>query len=201
MEPPVPPKPPITDLPGLFSSEPASSEETVQRDPQQRTLPSASPRAPEPPPQTRRGHDADVAVLQVPQVTVPSGQIAQSFRPSPAMQALGGEVLDWSPPRLIRVRYPAHEGWVNAFGSLSAGFVVAMFEPVMAALAYAVAPTRQHAILETSSRFFRQIRGGHVIVDATMLRAGNTTATVECIAWDPHGELCAKGSATLLFVG
>lgn len=132
---------------------------------------------------------------------MPSGQIAQGFRPSPAMVSLGGEILDWSPPRLIRIRYPAHEGWLNGYGSLSGGFVSAMFEPAIAAMAYAIAPARQHAVLETTARFFRQIREGHVIVDAVLVRAGNTTGTVECIAWDPRGEMCAKGAATLLFVG
>lgn len=205
MEPPVPPKPPpppsFTDLPDLFSSEPGSSQPTHVREALQRTLPSAQPGGSEAPADPARGSAPPVARVQVQQITVPSGAIAQGFRPSPAMLALGGEILDWSPPRLIRVRYPAHEGWLNAYGSLSGGFVQAMFEPAIAAMAYAVAPSRQHAILETSARFFRQIREGHVIVDAMLVRAGNTTGTVECVAWDPRGEMCAKGAATLLFVG
>lgn len=197
MEPPVPPgappPPPPTELPDLFSSEPGSSQPTHVRNLQQHTLASGTHGTSEPP--------GPVAVVAVPQITVPSGQIAQGFRPSPAMLALGGEILDWSPPRLIRVRYPARENWVNAYGSLSGGFVSAMFEPAIAAMAYAVAPARQHAVLETSARFFRQIREGHVIVDAMLVRAGSTTGTVECVAWDPRGEMCAKGAATLLFVG
>jgi len=198
MEPPGPPKPPsFSELPDLFSSEPP----TPARRPIEQTLPSATPVGTESPAGPAQAYVATQAMVQVPQVTVPSGQIAQGFRPSPAMQALGGEILDWSPPRLIRLRYPAHEGWLNAYGSLSGGFVTAMFEPAIAAMAHAVAPTRQHAILETSARFFRQIREGHVIVDAILVRAGNTTGTVECIAWDPRGEMCAKGAATLLFVG
>lgn len=201
MDPKPPPPPPFTELPDLFSSESGSSVPTNVRNHQIQTLPSLKPGGTEPPPEPRGGSAPPVAVVQVQQATVPSGQIAQGFRASPAMQALAGEVLDWSPPRLIRLRYPAYEGWMSEYGSLSSGFLSAMFEPAIAAMAHAVAPTRQHAILETSSRFFRQIREGHVIVDAVLVRAGTTTGTVECMAWDPRGELCAKCSATLLFVG
>lgn len=201
---PAEPKPPPTDLPDLFSDS-GSSVSTLQRNQQGHTLPSANVTSAKPsgerPAETRRGHSGEVQIVNVAQVTMPSGALAQQFRPSPAMVALGGELVDWSPPRLVRVRYPAHEGWHTSSGSLSGGFVVAMFEPVYGAVAHAVAPERQSAVIETSVRFFRAIRGGHVVVDGTLLRAGRTTATIECVAWDNGGELCAKGSATLMLVG
>lgn len=198
------PKPPPTELPDLFSSDSGSSVPTLQRNPQGRTLPSAQTPKPasSPPPETRRGHPSEGAIMTTaPQVTMPSGALAQHFRPSPAMTALGGELVEWSPPQLIRARYPAHEGWANANGTLASGFVVAMFDPIYAALAYAIAPTRQSAVVETSVRFFRSVRDGHVTVDGTVIRAGRTTATVECVAWDNGGELCAKGAATLMLLG
>ncbi len=197
-------KPPPTELPDLFSSDSGSSVPTLQRNPQGRTLPSAqTPKPPHSEPHGgHSGHSSEVAIMAAPaQVTMPSGALAQHFRPSPAMTALGGEVVEWSPPQLIRARYPAHEGWANANGTLASGFVVAMFDPVYAALAYSIGPTRQSAVVETSVRFFRSIRGGHVTVDGSVVRAGRTTATVECIAWDNSGELCAKGSATLMLLG
>jgi uncharacterized protein (TIGR00369 family) len=205
---PAQPKPPPTDLPDLFSDS-GSSVPTVQRNAtahvEGNTLPSAhvttAKSRSERPAETRRGHSGEQQIVNVGQVTMPSGVLAQQFLPSPAMVALGGELADWSPPRLVRVRYPAHEGWYTSSGSLSSGFVVAMFEPVYGAIAYAVAPTRQSAVIETSVRFFRAIRGGHVFVDGTLVRAGRTTATIECVAWDNGGELCAKGSATLMLVG
>lgn len=197
-----PKPPPSTELPGLFSSDSSSSVPTLQRNPQGNTLPSAQT----PRPATARSSQGAgaVQIVQSPlpvQVTLTSGPHAQQFRPTPAMAALAGELLEWSPPQRIRARYPAHEGWANATGSLASGFVVAMFDPIYAALAYAVAPTRQSAVVETSVRFFRSIRGGHVTVDGAMLRAGRTTVTVECIAWDDSGELCAKGAATLMLLG
>lgn len=205
MDPKPPPPPSFSDLPDLFASDSGSSAPTnvrnLQNQARSRTLPSVQPKAGEGSPDPYRGSSAPVAVVPVQQITVPSGQIAQGFRASPAMAALGGEILDWSPPRLIRVRYPVLEGWMNLYGSLSGGFLSAMFEPAIAAMAYAVAPSRQHAVLEMSARFFRQLRDGHVVVDALLVRAGTTTGTVDCLAWDPRGELCAKASATLLFVG
>jgi uncharacterized protein (TIGR00369 family) len=199
-----PADPKRTDLPDIFSSEPGSSVPTLQRQPQG-TLPSAHVTGKSPSPETRRGgHEVQIVSAVQPaqqQVTMPSGALSQLFRPSPAMVALGGEIAEWAPPGLVRVRFPAHEGWYNGSGSLSAGFVVAMLEPVYAALAHAVAPTRQSAVVETSVRFFRAIRGGYVVVDGTVLRAGSTTATIECIARDSGGELCAKGSATLMLIG
>ena len=193
---PADPKPPRTDLADLFS-EAGSSVPTLQRNQQGHTLPSAHVTSPKPP----SAEVQVIAAVPAAQVTMPSGALAQQFRPSPAMVALGGEMVDWSPPRLVRVRFPAHETWQNASGSLSSGFVVAMFETVYGAVAYAAAPSRQSAVVETSVRFFRAIRGGQVIVDGTLVRAGRTTATIECVAWDNGGELCAKGSATLMLIG
>jgi uncharacterized protein (TIGR00369 family) len=200
---PAPPKtPPRTDLPDLISDS-GSSVPTLQRNPQGQTLPSAVlPRVGSERPQERAlSGERVIQQVQPVQFTMPSGALAQHFRPTPAMLALGAEIAEWSPPRLIRVRYPTHDGWANAQGTLSAGFVVAMFDPVYSALAYGVAPTRQSAVVETSVRFFRAVRGGHVVVDGTLIRAGRTTVTVECVAWDNAGELCAKGSATLMLVG
>ena len=201
-----PKPPPRTELPDLISSD--DSVSTLQRGQglaQGNTLPSANvrvaPKITSEPPGTRRGHE--VVVLN-PQVTLPSGPSGsgtQLFRPPPAMLALGGEIVDWSPPKLVRARYPAHESWSNATGTLSPGFIVAMFEPIYSALALSTAPSRQSAVIETSVRFFRSIRGGHVIVDGILVRAGRTTATVECLAWDTSNELCAKGSATLMLIG
>jgi uncharacterized protein (TIGR00369 family) len=196
------PKPPPTELPDLFSSDSGSSIPTLHRNPQGNTLPSAqTPR----PATARSTPSAEVHIVNAsppaPQVTLTSGPHSPQFRPSPAMSALAGEILEWSPPQRIRARYPAHEGWANATGTLASGFVVAMFDPVYAALAHSVAPVRQSAVVETSVRFFRSIRGGHITVDGAVLRAGRTTVTVECIAWDDSGELCAKGSATLMLLG
>src|SRR5262249_46779525 len=102
---------------------------------------------------------------------------------------------------LVRSRFPAHEGWLNGYGMLAPGFVAAMFEQIVSVVAHAQDSTRQHAILGTSTRFFRSIRKGHVIVDAMVLRNGRTTATIETVAWDDSSELCAKGITTVMFLG
>lgn len=195
-----PKPPPRTDLPDLISSD---SVPTLSRQaqPQGNTLPSARITGK---PDARPLDPVVVAPPAAPQITLQSGPAAaqtQLFRPSPAMVSLGGEIVEWSPPQLIRARYPAHESWANATGSLSPGYIVAMFEPIYSALALGVAPGRQSAVIETSVRFFRNVRGGHVIIDGAVVRAGRTTATVECLAWDNSGELCAKGSATLMLIG
>jgi uncharacterized protein (TIGR00369 family) len=211
------PKPPpsFADLPDLFSSESGSSLDARAKAGQGHTLPSVHPSAGHPsavhpsaghpsagePPDPYRGSAPPVALGPPQPAAPPGGPFAQGFRPSAAMLALGGEILEWSPPQLIRVRYPVRDACANAYGSLSGGFVVAMFEPVVAAMAHAVAPSRQHAILELSARFFRQLRDGFVTVDAALVRAGTTTGSIDCVAWDPRGELCAKASATILFVG
>ncbi len=221
-----PPKPPKTELPEPYASDSGSALPTRQlapnplplgTDPQQFTLPSAGllPAAPshderdDAPPMTRRGHDGgpDVRViaptpLPAHQVTMPQAQLAQPFRGSiPALSSLQGELVELAAPRLVRVRFPVHDAWFNAAGVLSGGFVVAMFDAVLGALVQATDPTRPHAVLETSARFFRSIHAGHVVVDATVVRAGRTTATIECFAWDTSSELCAKSSSTIMFLG
>ena len=50
-------------------------------------------------------------------------------------------------------------------------------------------------------RYFRAVRAGHVVVDGAVLRAGRTTVTVECVAFDDAGELCAKAIATNMLLG
>ncbi len=204
------PKPPwvreVSDVHVTTGAE-SGPQETGQA-PQLHTLPSAAAMRGGVP-QTQRGGGDDVVVIApAPQRafgTMPSADaanLAQSFRPThPAFVALGGEVLEQSPPRLIRARFPADERWFTPFGVLSGGFVVAMFDSVVGALAHSIHPTRQHAVLETSARFFRSLRTGHLVVDGTVLRSGRTTATIECVAWDASNELCAKASATVMFVG
>lgn len=198
----LPPNPPT--LSGLFDSAGSSDQLTPMPDAQQRTLPSgpASPGAPLP-----ASPGPQLVVIAPPaappqQATMPERAVQQAMRaPASLLTTLGGEVLEWAPPRLVRARFPVHEAWHNAYGVLAGGIVGAMFDAVTTMMAQAVDPNRQHAVLETSVRFFRSVRAGFVIVDANVLRAGRTTATIECIAWDTSNELCAKGSATVMFLG
>jgi uncharacterized protein (TIGR00369 family) len=84
---------------------------------------------------------------------------------------------------------------------MSGGMVSAMLDAVLGVLVQTLDPNRPHAVLETSARFFRSIRAGHLFADATVVRAGRTTATIECVAWDDGNELCAKSASTVLFLG
>jgi uncharacterized protein (TIGR00369 family) len=118
----------------------------------------------------------------------------------PSLQTLGGRVVHQDPPNLVRVEFPAAEAFFGPHGALSGGFVSAMIEAVIALCAQGIDARPAH-VLDLSVRFFRTIRAGHVIVDATVLRAGRTTATFECLVWDDGRELCAKASATALIVG
>jgi uncharacterized protein (TIGR00369 family) len=120
--------------------------------------------------------------------------------PPPCFVTMRGEVLEYAPPQRIRVRFPVEEAWLNPYGVLQGGFLVAMFDNVVGMCAYAHEPKRQSATLELSSRFFRSIRSGHLIVDGLVLRAGRTTITVECVAWDDAREMCAKVTATNMFL-
>jgi uncharacterized protein (TIGR00369 family) len=120
---------------------------------------------------------------------------------SPAMATLGGERVDTGSAGLVRVRFPVRREHLGLNGALSAGFLGAMLEVVVGLSAQAIEGGRQVATLEISTRFFRSIRTGHVVVDGTVLRAGSVTATIECVAWDDGGQLCAKATATNLFVG
>jgi uncharacterized protein (TIGR00369 family) len=121
--------------------------------------------------------------------------------PPPAFVALKGEVLEHAPPRLVRVRYPVEDWTLNPYGAVQDGFLAAMIDNVVSILAYATDPLRPSNKLELSVRYFRAIRAGHVTVDGAVLRAGRTTVTLECLVWDDASELCAKATATNLFVG
>lgn len=119
---------------------------------------------------------------------------------APAMVQLGGDLLEHS-PQLTRMRFAVDSRFADTFGTLQSGILVAFFDIVMDACIAAQGSNRRFATLESSARFFRALKGGHVIVDAAVLRAGRTTITVECLAWDAASELCAKGTATKMYVG
>ena len=132
----------------------------------------------------------------------PAAVNAQGLRiPPPSLTTLRGEILEHAPPQRVRVRYPVDEAWLNPYGVLQGGFFAAMFDNVVGMCAYANDPSRQSATLEMSIRFFRSVRTGHVIVDGAVLRAGRTTITIECVAWDDRSELCAKATATNMYLG
>lgn len=136
-----------------------------------------------------------------PPVRSPSGERAAVRFPPPAFTIFKGAVLEHAPPRLVRVRYPVEDWTLNPYGSVQDGMLAAMVDNVIAMLAYATDPLRPSSTLELSMRYFRAIRSGHVTVDGAVLRAGRTTVTVECLVWDDASELCAKASATNLFIG
>jgi uncharacterized protein (TIGR00369 family) len=173
--------------------------------------PSSAPIEPEDPP-TAVPHTPHTGQSQG--QTLPSA-VAQGVRPAPpaaypqavpiavsdAWATLAGEVLEHSPPQRIRVRFPVQRAFLNAYGALQGGFLTAMLDSVIAMCAQAVDSRRQSATLEISVRYFRSIRSGHVVVDGAVLRAGQTTVTIECMAWDDAGQMCAKAIATNLFTG
>ncbi|GAC1375301.1 MAG: hypothetical protein NVSMB47_21520 [Polyangiales bacterium] len=134
----------------------------------------------------------------------PATPVPQSIptggRVPPSFTTLRGEILEHGPHR-IRARCPVDAAWLNPYGVLQGGFLTAMIDNLVGMCALAHDPARQSATIELSVRFFRSIRAGHVIIDGTTLRAGRTTVTVECVAWDETGELCAKATATNMVLG
>lgn len=131
---------------------------------------------------------------------------AAAYRPSAptsppnSFSTLRGVLLERSPPTLIRVRYPIDDAWKNPNGVLQGGFLTAMMDNVVGMCAHAHDASRPSTTLELAVRFFRALRTGHVIVDGQILRAGRTTISIECVAWDDGSELCAKLSATNLYL-
>jgi len=181
------------------------------------------PKGPGPPSSPIEPEDPPTAVPRTPPTgqaqgaqgqTLPSAQ-AQGVRPAPqapypqavphvvseAWTTLAGEILEHTPPQRIRVRFPVQRAFLNGYGALQGGFLTSMFDCVLSMCAQSVDARRQSATLEISVRYFRSIRSGHVVVDGAVIRAGQTTVTIECIAWDDAGQMCAKAIATNLFTG
>ncbi|MFI5300722.1 MAG: hotdog domain-containing protein [Polyangiales bacterium] len=153
------------------------------------TLPSVKPPSAAPPREHReRPSSPPVASRSAPRL------------PPPAMLTLHAEVMETSSPRTVRVRYPIAEAFTNPYGALQGGFLAAMFDNVIGMCAYAVDPNRPSATIELSLRYFRSLTAGYVTIDGSVLRVGRSTMTIECIARDDAGELCAKATGTNLFV-
>ena len=118
---------------------------------------------------------------------------------TPAFTTLQGEMLE-NTPQLTRIRFPVDVAWFDAFGELQSGICSAMFDVTIDACIAAHSVSRRFSTLESSVRYFRTIHKGHLIFDATILRAGHALITVEAIAWDMANELCAKATATKLLI-
>jgi uncharacterized protein (TIGR00369 family) len=160
------------------------------------------PGEPSTPPSPPVGDTLQSAPAYVP--TSPTGVTVASAvlrMPAPCFVTLRGEVLEHALPTRIRVRYPVDLAWTNPYGILQGGFVAAMMDNVVGLCAHAHDPSRQTSTIEMSVRFFKPIHAGNVIVDGTILRAGRTTISIECVAWDDGSAMCAKLAATNLYLG
>jgi uncharacterized protein (TIGR00369 family) len=141
-----------------------------------------------------------------PQPLALSSQPSQEYTKQPLNHAisaimhwLGGELIEWG-PQLTRVRFALNEKLFDISGHLQAGIITAMFDCAIDACAFAHDQKRRTSTLELSTHYFRSLRSGYIVLDATVLRAGHSTIAVEALAWDAGNELCAKAMSTRIFV-
>lgn len=116
----------------------------------------------------------------------------------PAMQTLGGEVLEFDGARYrAKLKFAATASMCNPDGGIQGGFVCGMLDAAMANAVFC--QLREVAIvatLEIKVSYLDVTRQGELSAQATIVRSGKTISFLEAELRDADGKLLATASST-----
>lgn len=96
-----------------------------------------------------------------------------------------------------RYEFDAKGDFANPTGAIQGGFIAAMLDEAMSALAIIASNVTMNApTLEMKVSFLRPLFIGRATAEARILKWGKSTCFVEAELFDPQGQLVAKASAT-----
>jgi uncharacterized protein (TIGR00369 family) len=96
-----------------------------------------------------------------------------------------------------RYEFDAKADFANPTGAIQGGFIAAMLDEAMSALAIIASNVTMNApTLEMKVSFLRPLFLGRATAEARILKWGKSTCFVEAELFDPQGQLVAKASAT-----
>jgi uncharacterized protein (TIGR00369 family) len=96
-----------------------------------------------------------------------------------------------------RYEFEAKQDFANPTGAIQGGFICAMLDEAMSALAIIASNVTMNApTLEMKVSFLRPLFVGKAIAEARILKWGKSTCFIEAELFDPAGQLVAKASAT-----
>ena len=96
-----------------------------------------------------------------------------------------------------RYEFEAKQDFANPTGAIQGGFICAMLDEAMSALAIIASNVTMNApTLEMKVSFLRPLFVGKATAEARILKWGKSTCFIEAELFDPSGQLVAKASAT-----
>jgi len=96
-----------------------------------------------------------------------------------------------------RYEFDAKPEFANPTGAIQGGFIAAMMDEAMSALAIIASNVTMNApTLEMKISFLRPLFIGKATAEARILKWGKSTCFIEAELFDPAGQLVAKASAT-----
>jgi uncharacterized protein (TIGR00369 family) len=98
---------------------------------------------------------------------------------------------------IARYEFEARQDFANPTGAIQGGFICAMLDEAMSALAIIASNVTMNApTLEMKVSFLRPLFVGKATAEARILKWGKSTCFIEAELFDPAGQLVAKASAT-----
>lgn len=116
----------------------------------------------------------------------------------PAMQTLGGEVLDFDrKSSRATLRFSADQSLCNPDDGIQGGFICGMLDAAMANAVFCLlGEVVIVATLEIKVSYLEVARQGILYATGTVVRAGKTVTFLDAELCDVDGKLLAKASST-----
>jgi uncharacterized protein (TIGR00369 family) len=116
----------------------------------------------------------------------------------PCTETVGMRLTHVDQAKMIaRYEFEAKQDFANPTGAIQGGFICAMLDEAMSALAIIASNVTMNApTLEMKVSFLRPLFVGKAIAEARVLKWGRSTCFIEAELFDPAGALVAKASAT-----
>ena len=121
----------------------------------------------------------------------------------PAMQTLGGEVLEFdSDKKSAMVRFTAGKSLCNPDDGIQGGFICGMLDAAMANAVFCLlGEVAIVATLEIKVSYLEVSRRGELFARGTIVRSGKTITFLEAELRDADGMLLATASSTARVIG
>jgi uncharacterized protein (TIGR00369 family) len=116
----------------------------------------------------------------------------------PCTETVGMRLTHVDQAKMIaRYEFEAKSEFANPTGAIQGGFICAMMDEAMSALAIIASNVTMNApTLEMKVSFLRPLFIGKATAEARILKWGKSTCFIEAELFDPDGQLVAKASAT-----
>ena len=113
---------------------------------------------------------------------------------------MDGKFIDFVEGESLTARFPVKERYMNPFGFMQGGIIVAAIDNTVSPLSYVLAPP--NVTKEITTIFKRPIKSSEPFIDviASMLEKTASYIVLQAEVRNQSGKLVAKGTAKCIFV-